>query len=350
MSVHLENGRWYVRFQVGGTRVRKAIKEARTKKQAEHAERILRNEIFEKRWGESGQRNFAEFIETTYKPNARQHKRGFHVELTVLKALVDLFGQYRLGEITPQHVFEFQQKRASETTNRRKVRSRATVNRDMAVLSAVFKLAIRLGELKENPVSKIQYFGNLPKRDRVLSDDEEVTLLKALNREPDLRRKVEILLYTGLRRSELFRLQWRDVDFAAGVIRLRAETTKTGRSRTIPLLSNVRRILATMKEQERRSATDEIFEGGDAAATLFSARLDAVCERVGISGVTAHVLRHTFSTWANKFNVDPFAQKEALGHSKLSQTSDYTHQSGETLKRNFDGFEKHIQERPLRVS
>ncbi len=344
--VFLENGTWYVRFQVGGNRVRKAIKEARTKTQAERAERVLRNELFERTWGETGQRNFADFVEKVYKPHARQHKKGFDVERSVLNALLESFGKLRLAEVTPQGVLDFQQKRASEITTRGKKRSRATVNRDVAVLSAIFKLAGRMGEVKENPVSKIQYFGNLPKRDRVLSDDEEKLLLARMNGDTDLRRKFEILLYTGLRRNELFLLQWRDVDFERGRLRLRSETTKTGTQRNPPLFSNVREIFTAMfAEAKNPSPNSLVFDGPDCRAKTFSTKLKEICGAAGLNDITAHSLRHTFSTRANRFGVDVFAQKEALGHAKLAQTADYTHQSNETFLRNFDGFENHLRQR-----
>ncbi len=346
MSVHIENGRWYVRFQINGNRIRKAIKEARTRKQAERAEQILKNELFEKRWGESGQRYFKEFVETTYTPYAKQHKKGFNVERSVLKALIESFGKLRLCEVTPPRVLDFQQQRSAETTCRGSVRSRATVNRDVAVLSAIFKLACRLGEVKENPVSKIQYYGNLPKRDRILSDDEEMTLLNRVANDPILKDTTEILLYTGLRRRELFVLEWRDIDFESGVIRLRSETTKTETPRTIPMFSNVRSILLTLKKIAGDVSPESlIFPGAKTRALSFSARLKSVCEDLGLANITAHSLRHTFSTRANRFGVDPFAQKESLGHSKLQQTADYTHQSSATFLENFDGFERHLQKR-----
>lgn len=345
MSVHFENGTWYVRFQVNGHRVRKAIKEARTKTQAERAEQVLRNEIFERKWGETGRRVFSDFVEKSYKPYAEQHKKGYDVERSVLAALDHAFGKLRLAEITPLRVLDFQRQRATEITNRGRQRSIATVNRDMAVLSAIMKLALKLGEIRENPVAKISYFGNLPKRDRVLSDDEEIRLLEGVKADTDLREMIETLLYTGLRRGELQQLQWRDINFDLGVISIRADTTKTGKARTVPMLSNVRRILesrlAAEAEYARAAPTATIFRNG---GTL-SGRLKSACGRLGIQGVSAHTLRHTFSTRANQFGVDPFAQKAALGHSRLSQTADYTHQSIETFRGNFEGFESHIARR-----
>ena len=63
MSVFQRNGHWYLSVTVNGKRVRKAIKEARTRQQAERAERILRDEIYEKRFGDGGFRQFDDFVE-----------------------------------------------------------------------------------------------------------------------------------------------------------------------------------------------------------------------------------------------------------------------------------------------
>lgn len=345
MAVFEEGGTWYVRFQVDGTRIRKAIKEARTKTQAEKAERAIRNQLFERKWGETGLRLFSNFVEKTYTPFARQHKKGFRVEKSVLATLDDCFGSLRLGDITPQLVLQFQNRRANEITNRGRKRSKATVNRDMAVLSAIMKLALNLGEIRENPVNKIKYFGNLPKRDRVLTDAEEIRLLEGIRDDRDLAHGVEFLLYTGLRRGEMFKLQWRDIDLDSNRINLRAETTKTSQRRTVPILSNVRKILID-RSTDSASPNSLIFDGtAQSLETAFSLRFREACTILDLEGITAHTLRHTFSTRANRFGVDPFAQKEALGHAKLTQTSDYTHQSSETFDRNFAGFEEYLLRR-----
>lgn len=100
-----------------------------------------------------------------------------------------------------------------------------------------------------------------------------------------------------------------------------------------------------LREANNPSPNSLVFNGPESRAAIFSIHLRGVCEAIGLKGITAHSLRHTFSTRANRFGVDPFAQKEALGHAKLSQTSDYTHQSNETFTRNFDGFETFLSKR-----
>lgn len=343
MSVYERNGHWYLYVVVNGKRVRKAIKEARTKRQAERAERVLRDEIFENRYGNGGQRLFADFVEKSYKPNAKEHKKGFDVEVSILNVLVEQFGTYKLIEITPEAVENFKRKRAAETTNRGRTRAKSTVNRDIAVLSSVFNLAKDFGEIRSSPVSNIKYYTNLNSRERVLSDEEEVILFEHLRDNIKLSRQVEILLYTGMRRGELFKLEWRDIDLIEGYIYFRKEITKTAKARVMPMLSNVRRIFESLRgEAGEALETDKIFVGIKSQANELSRKFQSVCSDLGLTDLTVHSLRHTFSTRADASNVGAFAQKALLGHSKLQMTDRYTHLSKETLKSSLSGMEQLI--------
>lgn len=346
MSVYQRNGYWYLYVVVNGKRIRKAIREARTKRQAERAERVLRDEIFENRYGNGGQRFFAEFVETTYKPYAKEQKRGYNVELSILKVLIEKFGKLRLCEIMPEAVEKFKRERASETTSRKTTRAKSTVNRDIAVLSAVFNLAKDFGEVKNNPVSNVKFYGNLNLRDRVLSEDEEVILFEHIRDDVKFSRQLEILLYTGFRRGELFKLEWRDIDLDEGYIYIRKEITKTGKARNMPMLSNVKGIFESLRREAGDVAeTEKIFSGFQSQPNELSAKFKEICDALGFKGLTVHSLRHTFSTRADEFKVGAFAQKDLLGHAKLSMTARYTHPKKETLKASLEPFEQHINRR-----
>lgn len=346
MSVYERNGHWYLYVVVNGKRVRKAIKEARTKRQAERAERVLRDEIFEKRYGNGGQRFFAEFVETTYKPYAKEQKRGYGVELSILKVLIERFGKLRLCEVTPEAVEKFKRERATETTSRKTTRAKSTVNRDIAVLSAVFNLAKDFGEVKNNPVSNVKFYGNLNLRDRVLSDDEEIILFEHIRADVKFSRQIEILLYTGFRRGELFKLEWRDIDLDEGYIYIRKEITKTGKARNMPMLSNVKEIFESLRREAGEiEPTQKVFVGNLSQPNELSTKFRDACLELGFENLTVHSLRHTFSTRADEFKVGAFAQKDLLGHAKLSMTARYTHPKKETLKASLEPFEQHINRR-----
>ncbi len=343
MSVFQRNGHWYLTVTVNGKRIRKAIKEARTLRQAQKAERILRDEIYENRFGEGGQRLFADFVEKSYKPYSKEHKRSYNVELSILNFLVGKFGEYKLFEITPETVEQFKRDRAAQKTSSGKTRAKSSVNRDLAVLSAVFNLAKNFGEVKENPVSRIKSYSNLNSRERVLSDNEEIILFEHLRDDVKLSRQIKILLYTGMRRGELFKLEWRDVDLTEGYINIRKEITKTGKARDVPTLSNVRTIFEALRDEAGDvPGTNRIFLGIPSQANQLTKRFRDVCDHLGFDDLTIHSLRHTFSTRADANNVGAFAQKALLGHSNLSMTDRYTHLSKETLKASLAGMEQHI--------
>ena len=348
MSVYQRNGRWHLSVSINGRRIRRAIKEAQTKRQAERAERILRNEIYENRYGRGGQRLFADFVENSYKPYAEEHKKGYHVECSVLAVLVKRFGNNRLCEILPEAIEQFKRERSSEITVRGSRRSRATVNRDVAVLSAVFNLAKQFGEIKDNPVANVRYYTGLSSRERVLSDEEEDQLFAHIAGDVLFSRQLEVLLYTGLRRGELFKIEWGDLDFSESnpEINLRKEITKAGRPRSVPMLSNVAAILKAHRS-ERGNVNDgeRVFPGPQSAPAVLTDRLGKVCKKLGIEAVTIHTLRHTFCTRADRFKVGAFAQRDILGHSKLTMTSKYTHPSKETLRDSLIDFEAYVSTR-----
>ncbi len=341
-----KKGSWYVHLQVNGKRIRKVIKEARTRREAERAERVILSELFENRWGNGGQKNFTEFVDKSYKPYAKEHKKGYTVELSALKVLTKRFGKHRLCEITPEDIEKFKRERTAEKTRLGKPRSRATVNRDVAVLSAVFNLAKDFGELKENPVSRVKYYTNLPTRERVLSEEEEKVLFERIRNDVKFSRQIEILLYTGMRRGELFKLEWRDIDLINGFINIRKEITKTGKARPLPMLSNVKAIFENLhNEAETINPKDKVFDGVKSQDISLSIHFTEICKELEFEGLTVHSLRHTYSTRADECNIEAFAQKALLGHSKLIMTDRYTHVSKKTLKEKVVGMEQYINRR-----
>ncbi len=119
-------------------------------------------------------------------------------------------------------------------------RSPATVNRELAVLSAIRTLAVDDELIPDNPCRKVKAMRTDNTRNRYLSKEEE-KLLAALESEQWLRSIVIMAMHTGMRRSEIFKLRWFDVYFTRGLIRVR--NTKTGKDRDVPMNATVREML-----------------------------------------------------------------------------------------------------------
>lgn len=328
-----KSGNWHVDITINKIRYRKAIPEARNKKQAEKAERVLRDEIFNKRFGIGGDKLFKDFVEQSFIPHAKANHKGFYTELSKINKLIETFGAKRLHEITPEIIEQFKRKARAEITIRGKVRAPASVDRILAVLSGMFRLAVRFGEVKDNPMKRVEYFHQPQTKDRVLSEKEESILFEALKDEIHFSRTVEILLYTGMRRGEMFQLEWRDVNFTDGFINIRGETTKSGKPRVVPMFARVQKILESIRDEAGTvSQFEQVFVKAKPRGEYLSKRFTDICKDLGIDGVTIHTLRHTFSTRAFESGIQGLAHKALMGHSSLYMTDRYTHVTPEMLK------------------
>jgi integrase len=116
-------------------------------------------------------------------------------------------------------------------------RSITAVNRELELLRTIFSFAEHNDWVAKSPFKKgasLISKASERQRDRVLTLDEEARLLAACSgRRAHLRPLVITALDTGMRRGELLKLVWPDVDFALDLIRVRATNTKTERPRTI---------------------------------------------------------------------------------------------------------------------
>lgn len=359
MSVFQRNGHWYFDVTIDKKRKRKAIRQARNKEEAKIAEAEYRNKVYsgydeeqerlerERLEQEKKLVLFSDFVENKYKPYAKKQKKGYLVEISVLKILTEYFSGFTLDKITTGDVIEFKGIRATEKTERGKVRSKATVNKEIAVLSAVLKLAVAYNLIKKNPVSSGIYYSDrdLPRRERILSEDEEIILFEKIGSDTTLSRQIEILIYTGIRRGELFSLEWRDIDFDEGFINLRQETTKTNKARFVYMFFNVKQVFEHLLDESGEvRETDKVFQGliPSSLAARLSRKFRTVCEDLGWKDLNIYSLRHTYSTRCEKYGVSAFAHKALLGHTKLSMTERYTHLSKDAIKENLSTFEENI--------
>ncbi|OAI19725.1 hypothetical protein A1507_06610 [Methylomonas koyamae] len=100
-----------------------------------------------------------------------------------------------------------------------KTRAPATVVRYRNILSGVFRYAIQEGYALSNPVSKVPCPAVDNKRVRYLSDDERDKLFEVCKicAWPCLYPLIQLATCTGMRKSEMLNLKWRDIDFEQGL-------------------------------------------------------------------------------------------------------------------------------------
>jgi integrase len=132
-------------------------------------------------------------------------------------------------------------------------------------------------------------------------------------------------MHTGLRQGELLRLTWGCIDFASKVITVKATTAKSGKSRHVPMNTQVIEILTEWKPQ-KVEPTDFVFTTprGMAIASPQTA-WENVLREAKIKNFTWHDLRHCFASRLVMRGVDLYVVKELLGHSSIVHTQIYAH-------------------------
>ena len=132
---HWKQAHWTVEFILRGRRVYQAVPEAHTQAQAERAEIKLREDIYNRRYGNGRAVKLADFFEQTYLPTLKGS--AYRDAVSRGKLVTDFFGDQILPDITPQDVKRFKSSLKSSETSRGSLRSGSTVNRYVYLLSAV---------------------------------------------------------------------------------------------------------------------------------------------------------------------------------------------------------------------
>jgi len=209
---------------------------------------------------------------------------------------------------------------------KRKGARNGTINRELAWLKQMFRLAIDAGKLKTRP--KIALLEEANARQGFFEPEQVAAVLRHL---PEaLRPVIEFAHITGWRvNSEVLTLEWHQVDFKAGEVRLEPGTTKNGEGRTFPFTNRLRSLLeAQHREHEalkkRGKIEPRVFfrmvalgRGGPLRPrhiTSFIKAFKAACKLAGCPGRIPHDLRRTAVRNLERAGVPRSVAMKLTGH------------------------------------
>ena len=215
----------------------------------------------------------------------------------VLRNLEAEFGDVPVDQITPRQIQGYL------TRRRRAGLTDATCNRYLAAFKTMFKTAKIWGYVEKAPTDDLTM---LKEQNRVPSalTDEELERLLVHCPEPT-RTVVALAADTGMRRSELGRLSWDDIDFDAGTLTVRQ--SKNRDYRVIPMTQRVRAVLDGLRVTANGSAT--VLPTADVSRALATA-----AQKAGVGHVHLHMLRHTLATRLRDRGVPLDRIMEIMGH------------------------------------
>ena len=320
--------RWYLEYHdAQGKRIQKVAPLAIAKEEAAIA---LQEEVkgeFDRNYGirrEQGKINFAGLSDMYLDNYAKSNKKSWKEDKYRIEArMKPYFGEFGLQDINPLLLEKYRAERLETGV------TKSTVNRELTIMKKMFNLAIDWELASENPVQKVKLFSEKDTaKERILSGDEETRLL---SESPGYLRPVLLTaLNTGMRRGEILKLRWNQVDLGKKIIRV--EHTKGGKSRLIPINDVLSREL--VKARDNSDGSELVFPSPKTGRpyTELKKSFKGACKRAEIENMRFHDLRHTFATRLIEEGVDLITVRDLLGHFSVRVTQRYTH-SNQNLKR-----------------
>lgn len=195
-------------------------------------------------------------------------------------------------------------------------RKLSSVHRELSTLRRMLNFAVNQGWLLSNPFSRTEnLISNASERSRekVLTYEEETRLLAACDGERiHLRRILICALDTAMRPEEIFKLVWGDVDFAKGIIVIRAENTKIETERIVGITPRLRDELEALWEASQKDRSQSVFMIRSVKTSFRTA-----CRKAGLQGFRFRDCRHTATTRMVNSGMPQAEIMKMTGHTQL---------------------------------
>lgn len=301
MPIRKHGKGWEVRVQHAGRRISKTVA---TRSDAYHLEAKLRQRVNDSRAGRTPQYSLEEAFERWLTNEAASLKSPETAQSVTRAIYRDLVGRL-LSETVDVAA-------AIESNGRKAGLLPATINRRLAALRRVAKLAYRKWGWLENDLgAKIQLLSGERKRTEFVTVQQGKRLIQAA-RGP-MRELIRWALLTGLRRGELLSLT--PASFRGATVHL--QDTKSGKPRTVPLPPELNP--ARFPFGMNYNTFEKHWQNARKLARMPHIRF--------------HDLRRSYGTWLLQGGADLASVRDLLGHSTITMTSRYLGASSTDLKR-----------------
>lgn len=229
------------------------------------------------------------------------------------------FGEMPVIRITKNTVTEYRIARQQASPRLKD----STLNRDIAVIRRILFWAQEQGRIAQNPLARIGMVRERRTKKPIITIEHEQKLLAVAK--PHLREMIVAALDSGLRRGELFKQSWKDIDLAHGVLYVSKSKTAEGEAREIPMTKRLKELLAAKAaKMEHLSGPVFTFQGHavtDLKRSWETAQRDA---KLSVR-YRFHDLRHAFATRLMLAGVIQDVRMALMGHEPRTVHWGYTH-------------------------
>ena len=316
MAVYRKNEAWWIDTYIKGKRIRRKI--GPDKETAELVEKDLKVKaakgehlgIMEERkvYFKDFAQKYLEWAQTNKSPTTYARD-----ETTVHKHLIPFFKGKYLASITPRHLEEYKTHRAGKVQPR-------TVNRELDTLNSLLSRGVEWGDIRVHPgkgVKKLKF----QKRPPTYLTTEQLEQLLEVCEDHYLYTFIVLGAYTGMRKGELLRLEWPDVNFNRREIIVRKAKNNDFRAINMNPL-----VWDALKQHPRHIKSKVVLARPDGEPyqdlrTGFEKALKAA----ELPRIRIHDLRHSFASNLVASGISLAVVQELMGHKDIQTTMVYAH-------------------------
>ena len=229
--------------------------------------------------------------------------------------------------------------------------SPSTIHLIIAMTSRCLEYACEIDVLKNNVLRRFKKIKKTPKTASYWQESDVKRFINyvSLDHYFDL---FYSTLRTGMRKGEVLGLKWDCVDFGTKQITVRRirtqdelkDTTKSGKSRQIPMTIDLMKILMKTKIIRNPNDNDYVFLNKESKEVGYQSLNQIFTQLQRESGVSKvirfHDLRHTFASQAAMKGLDGKRLQLILGHADAKMTEHYTHLNDKHLMESVSFIEK----------
>jgi len=233
----------------------------------------------------------------------------------VNKRIIPAFGHLDLSEVRRTHVNQL---------HKRMSKAPYEANRTLELVQRMYEVAVEWEVLPDshgNPARNVDPFPEFP-RDVWVKQEQMPIVLEEINslKSNTYRVAILMLLATGCRIEEMFKLKWSEVDFKGTQIHIRRANTKTQQAHVVPITPYIEELLLSLSRHcewvfPNRNGTDHLKS---VSGTWHSIR-----RKAGIPEVQLKDLRSTAASWVANDNVSLYTIQKMLNHTTPRCTQRY---------------------------
>lgn len=248
---------------------------------------------------------------------AKDNHIAYERDISASKPLLEFFKGKNSSNVTTWSIEKYKSFRKSQD------KKAETINKELSFIKSTFKLAVENGVISSNPINGVKLLKVPKSKPRVLKDWEFTKLYQA---SPEHFKSILLCGYlTGMRRGEIVKLRWEDIDFTDKYIHV--NESKNNEYRTIPI-NDI--LLYTLVELKKESENEYVFTtklgkhytSNTAWKTVWSNTL----KNSGIEHCTFHSLRHSFiSNLIVNEKEDYITVMNLSGHKTIRMLVRYSH-------------------------